>query len=561
MAPEELAPYLLRLLDVPMEPDPLATLSRQAIRARTVEALVQMARQGARRQPLVLVVENLHWIDPSSQEVLTALVERLAGTSILLLITFRPGYQPPWLDKSYASQVALSRLPPADCRQVVQANLRTTPVAESMVQAILAKAEGNPFFLEELTRAVVEHNTAQVPLAVMPATVQAVLAARIDRLPPPVKSLLQVAAVIGKDVPRPLLHAVADLPEEALSTQLAQLRIGEFLYEILLEGIPADTFHHALTQEVAYQSLLTGTRQQYHQQIAQVLGERFPESVETQPALLAHHYTEADLPEQAIPYWQRAGQQALQRSANLEAVAHLSKGLALLATLPDTPARAQQEIDLQLALGPALNATRGRAAPEVEQTYARARVLCEQIGETSQRFLILQGLWQFYVNLGALPTARELGQQLLHLAQREDTLMPHLVAHDTLGTTFFILGEYAAARMHCEQGIALIDPTAERTQALRYGLLPEVRCLAVAALALWCLGYPAQAMRRSQEALALAKTLAHPPSLTFAQHWAALLHHHLREVSAIQEQANALLALATAQEFSLFVGLGTYWQG
>jgi predicted ATPase len=387
------------------------------------------------------------------------------------------------------------------------------------------------------------------------------LAARLDRLPPPAKHLLQVAAVIGKDIPFSLLQAVAGLPEEALCQQLAQLQAGEFLYELLLEGTPAYTFKHVLTQEVAYQSLLVNTRQQYHQRIAQVLAERFPTTAETQPELLAYHYTEAGLPAQAIPYWQQAGQQALQRSANLEAVAHLSKGLALLATLPETSVRAQQELKLQLALGPALSATRGYAAPEVEQTYGRARALCAQIGETPEIFPMLRGLCLFYQNRGALPTARELGEQLVRMAQREAIPTPCLVPHDALGTTLFVLGEYTAARTHCEQGVALIDMAAERTQALRYGLAPEVRCLTVAALTLWCLGYPTQAVQRSQEALAQAQTLAHAQSLAFAQHWAANLHHHRREVLAVQAQAEALLTLATAQELPLFVGLGTCWQG
>jgi predicted ATPase len=311
---------------------------------------------------------------------------------------------------------------------------------------------------------------------------------------------------------------------------------------------------------VAYQSLLVNTRQQYHQRIAQVLAEGFPTTAETQPELLAYHYTEAGLPAQAIPYWQRAGQQSLQRSANLEAVAHLTKGLALLATLPETPVRAQRELDLQLALGPALMATKGYAAPEVKRTYARARALCEQIDETPQCFPSLQGLWQFYMNLGALPMAQELGEQLLRMAQREGALTPRLVAHDTLGTTLFILGQYPAARLHLEQGIALTGLAAQRALVLHHSVVPEVRCLAVVALTLWCLGYPTQAVRRSQEALALAQTLAHPQSLAFAQHWAAFLHHHLREAPAVQAQAEALLALATAQEFPLFAGLGTCWQ-
>jgi tetratricopeptide (TPR) repeat protein len=295
--------------------------------------------------------------------------------------------------------------------------------------------------------------------------------------------------------------------------------------------------------------------------VAELFIAQFPETVETQPELVARHYTEAGLIEQAIPYWQRAGQQALQRSANPEAVQHLTTGLGLLATLLETPARAQQELDLQVALGPALMATKGLGAPEVEQTYARARALCQQAGETPQLFPTLGGLWLFYYGRGALATAREVGAQISRLAQRAAVPTYLLEAHTMLGTTLLYLGEYAAARTHHEQGIARTDPAVQRALALRQGYAPGVSCLAVVANTLWCLGAPAQALRRSQEALALAQELAHPYSLAVAQHYAALLHHRRREVPAVQALADALLTLATAQEFPLYVGIGTCWRG
>jgi class 3 adenylate cyclase/predicted ATPase len=558
--PASATSYLLQLLAVPGETTLTAAHSPQTIRTRTISLLVQLALQGARQRPLVLEVENLHWLDPSSEEVLTALVECLASAALLILVSYRPGYRLLWQDKSYVTQVALTPLTPAASLQVVQANLRPAQVTDALVQTLVRRAAGNPFFLEGLARAVVDHDAARgLPIEV-PETVQAVLAARIDRLPPPAKRLLQVAAVIGTDISYSLLHAVANLPTDRLEQNLKRLQAAEFLDACGMVPDQVYTFRHLLVQEVAYQSLLADARQQLHQRTAQSLVAQGTGAVAPPPELVAQHYTAAGSLAQALGYWQRAGQQALQRSAHREAVAHFTAGLALLATLPETPARAQQELDLQIALGPAVIATRGRAAQEVEQTYARAQVLCEQIGETPQRFLALQGAWQFYVNRGALPTARELGQQLLQLAQRKRVLPPLLVAHDALGTTFFILGDYAAAWTHCAQGITLIDPAVEWTQALRYGLPPEVRCLAVAALTLWCLGYPTQAVRRSQEALALAKTLAHPQSLTFAQHWAAFLHHHLHEVPALQAHANTLRALVTVQESPLFVGLGTCWQ-
>ena len=321
------------------------------------------------------------------------------------------------------------------------------------------------------------------------------------------------------------------------------------------------TFKHALIQDTAYASLLKSTRQQYHQRIAQVLEEQFTETAETQPELLAHHYAEAGLVVQAIAYWQRAGQQATERSANLEAVQHLTTALSLLATLPETSARAQQELELQLALGAVLSATKGQAAPEVEHTYARARALCAQVSATPQLFPTLWGLWRFYRTRGMLPTAQELGEQLLGLAQRAADPIHRLAGHVALGETCFYLGDYAAARTHLEQGMALIDPATQRAQALRLGVAPGVVCLATAAKMLWCLGYPAQALRRSQEALALAQTIAHSPSLCTARIWGALLHLRRHEVAAVLAQAEALLTLATAQGFPLYVGFGLCCRG
>jgi len=285
----------------------------------------------------------------------------------------------------------------------------------------------------------------------------------------------------------------------------------------------------------------------------QVLEAQFGDIVTTQPELLAHHYTQAGLPAQALPYWQRAGQRALQRSAHPEALHHLTAGLAQLATLPETRARTLQELDLHLALGAALRATRGQAAPEVEQTFARARALCEQLGETPQLLPALQGLCLFYQNRGALPTALELGAQLDRLVQHEAAPLPRLEAHFTLAPTLFYLGDYATAWTRLKQGIALIDPATQSAHG--------VDCLAFAAWTLWCLGYPAQAVQRSQEALALAQALEQPTKLALAHHFAAYLHHRRRELSAVQEQAEALLTLATSQELPLWVGYSTCWQG
>ena len=495
LAPDAGAPYLLHLLGVSAGTEGLAELSPQALKARTIEILVQLAVQGAHRRPLVLEVENLHWIDPSSEEVLGTLVEQLVGARILLLLTYRPGYRPPWIDKSYATQLALPRLAPRDSRRVLQAIVRTASVPEAMMQAILARAEGNPLFLEELAYTVVEQGGSHRSVGV-PTTLQTVLASRIDRLPPEAKHLLQLAAVIGKDVAVPLLEAIAELSPVALQRGLAHLQGAELLYETTRVADRTVTFKHALIREAAYQSLLWSTRQEYHGRIAQELEERFPGTAESQPELVAHHYTEAGLSVQAIPYWQQAGQRAIERSANLEAVAHLTKGLELLATLPDTPERLRHELDMLTSLGPALTITRGPGSPSVEQVYTRARELCQQVGEPRQLFPVLWGLWRLFNYREELQRAGELGKQLLTLAQQVQDRALLLEAHHALWPTLFYLGELAAARGHLEQGMALYDPQQHRSHAFLYGGHdPGLCCHAYTAWTLWALGYPDQALK------------------------------------------------------------------
>ena len=264
---------------------------------------------------------------------------------------------------------------------------------------------------------------------------------------------------------------------------------------------------------------------------------------------------------QAMPYWQRAGQRAIERSANLEAVAHLTRGLEVLATLPDTPERAQQELIVQTTLGPALMATKGHAAPEVLHAYARARELCQQVGETPQLFQVLRGLWYFYLHRVELQTARELGEQLLTLAQRVGDPALLLEAHYALGNTLNYLGEFAAAQAHFAQGIALYDPQQHRSHAFRYGQDPGVVCRAYAGVTLWWLGYPDQALQQSHEALTLARELAHPFSLAYALFFAALLHQLRREWHLTHERAEAAIALAAEQGFALWVALGTISAG
>ena len=473
---QETVPALLWLLDALPDDSPFRTLEPPQRRQRTLEALKRVLLRESQVQPLLLVFEDLHWIDTETQALLDSLIESLPTARLLLLVNYRPEYQHGWGSKTYYTQLRLDPLPPASAEAFLDALLGQDPSLAPLKRLLIARTEGNPFFLEESVRTLVEtgvlagepgaYRLAQaLPTIQVPATVQAVLAARIDRLPAEEKQLLQAAAVIGTEVPFPLLEAIAELPEAALHRGLAHLQAAEFLYETRLFPEHAYTFKHALTQQVAYQSLLTSTRQRYHQQLAQALEAR-PETVETQPELLAHHSTEAGLAAQAVGYWQRAGERSTARSAYVEAVAHLTKGLEVLQTLPDTPARTRHELDMQIALGQALWVTKGRSAPEVGHAYARARELCRQIGDTPQLFVVLRGLADFYRARGELETARELGEQLLALAQHQHD-PDHLAnAHSVLGEAMFYLGEFVPARAHLEQALAVSAAPQDRSSPL-----------------------------------------------------------------------------------------------
>ena len=560
MAVDEWAPLLLRLLGVQMDTDQLATLSPEALKARTFAALIQMCINYSQQQPLVLEIENLHWIDATSEEFLTALVERVAGLPILVLVTYRPGYRPAWIDKSYVTQIALQRLAPHDSRQVIQSVLQTTVIPESLVQHLLLKAEGNPFFLEELAWTVREHGDSHAFSAV-PNTIQAVLAARIDRLPPTAKRLLQVAAVLGKEVRWPLLQGMAGVPEQELRDGLRHLQATEFLYETHLFPDVLYTFKHVLTQEVAYQSLLKGTRQHYHRQAAQVLMERFPEHAETHPELLAHHYTEGGVSAQALRYWQRAGQQAAQRSAYVEAISHFTTGLQVLKELPDSPERRRQELDLQMALAPALMTIKGYGAPEVEQAYTRAYTLSQQLGETSQLFWVLLGLQSVYLNRAEHNTARSLSEQLLNLAQHQQAPLFSLLAHYTMGNSLFYLGQFVASRQHFVQAMHFYDPQQHRSIAFVYGEEPGVRCQSRGILPLLLLGYPDQALQEIQQALALSSKQEHPYSVALCLYYAVRLHQFRREIQATYEQAEKLIVFCTEQGFAHYLAQGMILRG
>jgi class 3 adenylate cyclase/predicted ATPase len=547
------------------------TMSTQQQKQQTLHAFLTILLRIAAQQPVLFVMEDLHWVDPTTLELLTLIVDQGPTTRILALFTYRPDFSPPWLGRSHLTQVTLTRLPRRQAAELTGRVAQGKALPPEVIEQVVAKTDGGPLFVEELTKMALESGLLQegeeryalsgpLPPLAIPATLHDSLMARLDRLAA-VKGLAQLGATLGREFSYELLQAVSPWDEGTLRQGLQQLVEAEFLCQ---QGLPPQAtyrFKHALIQDAAYQSLLRSTRQLYHQRIAQVLEGHFPETAETQPEWLAHHYTQAGLTEQAVHYWQRAGQHASDRSAHLEAVSHFTTGIELLKSLPETPEHTQQALTLHVALGAALLVTKGQAAPEVEHAYAQAYALCQRVGETPQLVPVLLGLWRFYVVRPQLYTARELAETLLRLAQRPGDPALAIIAHYALGLTWWWLGVLPAARQHLEDAMARDTPGQRRAPAFRMGHDPGVGCRVHAALTLWVLGYPTQARARVDEALALAHGLAHPYSLAYAQCWAAFVSQVRRDVPAVHDQAEAAVALATEQGFPIWAAWGTSFRG
>jgi class 3 adenylate cyclase/predicted ATPase len=570
----EAMPLFAALLSLPLPADyapPLMSPEQQ--KQQTLHALLTILLRIAAQQPVLFVMEDLHWVDPSTLELLNLLVDQGPTARILALFTFRPDFSPPWTSRAHLTQVTVTRLPRRQAVEVIRQVAHGKVLPSDVVEQIVAKTDGVPLFVEELTKMVLESDLLQereeryelsgpLPPLVIPATLHDSLMARLDRLAT-VKGLAQLAATLGREFSYALLQAVAPWDEAALHRGLHQLVEAEFLYQ---QGLPPHAtylFKHALIQDAAYQSLLRSTRQQHHQRIAQVLEARFPEIVAAQPEVVAHHYTEAGLSAQALPYWQRAGQRAIERYANLEAVAHLRQGLEVLATLLETPERTQHELTLQAALGASLMAVKGFSAPEVERAYARAHELCQQVGDTPQLCLVLWGLLQFSIVRADIQMALELGERLINLAQSIHDLDILLAAHNGLGTALPFCGELHAARIHLEQSLALYDPLKHHARAFFYGTNLQADSLAHLAHVLWLLGYPEQALQRGHEALSVAQAQepVHAFTLAHVANLIAVVHYLRREERLAQERAETARRLSSEHGFAAELGRGTILWG
>lgn len=565
---EEVAPLLARLLSIPAEGRyPPLSMSPQQLKARTLAAMVEQMDGLTKRELVLLIFEDTHWIDPTSQELLDLIVEHTQRVRALVIVTCRPECRPPWTDQAHVTVCELDRLNPHQSAVMVAGVARGKALPQEVTDQIVTKTDGVPLFVEELTNTILASGLLKEepdryllsgrPLAMtIPTTLQDSLMARLDQLGA-VKRMAQIAAAIGREFSYELLAMVCALPHDELQRALAQLTQAGLIFQ---RGMPPDAsyiFKHALVQDAAYESLLKSRRQELHTRIAQVLEQR----ADVEPELLAHHYTEAGLIRRAIPYWQQAGHRAIERSAHAEAISHLTQGLELLQRVPDAAERIQQELALRMILGPALMANKGYGAPEVEQAYARARELCQQVKESPRLFPALFGLWGFHLVRAEYKTAYELAEQLLSLAESIQEAGLLVEAHGAVGVTLFYLGELVSARGHLEQSMALYDPERHQSHALTYGQDPWVACRSWLGQVLWLLGYPDQALERGHEALARAQALPHPFSVAFALLGLAMVHQFRREPGASQQQADAMLALCKQQGFPFWVPAGNILRG
>lgn len=566
------ASLLAALLSIPAgDRYPLLELSPHRQKERTLEVLVDQLVGLAAHRPVLAVYEDVHWADPTLLELLNLVVDRVQDSPVLMLVTFRPEFLPPWMRYPHVTALTLSRLSRRQGAAMVERLTGGRALPTEVLNQIVAKTDGVPLFVEELTRAVLETNLlkhegdhyalANAPSAIaIPATLQESLLARLDRIAP-ARQVAQVAAAIGRDFSHELLVTAAPLRTSEVEEALDDLIAAGLVFR---HGSPPQatySFKHALVRDAAYATLVRTKRQQLHAAIAKAIEQRFPEIVQTQPELLAQHYAEAGLLESAVHYWLRAGQAEIARSATAEAITHLTRGLELLKGLPDDAARWRQELELQVALSVALMTAKGWAAPEVGRANARARELCERLGDKSRLFPVLYGEWVFHAVRAELEAGRTAGEELLQRAQEERDVSGETVGNRIVGTDAFLRGEIATARVYLERSLALYDAQRHRSLAFLFAQDPWVAGLSVLSWTLFALGYPEQAQARSNEALADARELSHRNTLGYALLYGCILSQLRGDWREARDRADSLIALARAQGSPHFLGAGTIVRG
>jgi class 3 adenylate cyclase/tetratricopeptide (TPR) repeat protein len=570
----DVKPLIASLLSLPMSEDyPLPSVRPEVLRKQLLGCIAVWLEASSALRPTVLVLEDLHWADPSTLELLELLLERASSARVLVILTHRPEFQPPWPARGHISQIAMQRLAREQSAVVIANAAKGKTLPGPLVDEILARTDGVPLFLEELTRALLEselveeHETeyvlqGEIEELAAPATLQDSLMARLDRLGS-AKATAQLASVLGREFQHSLLEVVSLLAADALDAAIDRLAEADLLYRAGVPPHASYRFRHALIQDVAYRSLLNRTRHGHHARVAAALEERFPEVVEAHSELVARHYEEAQKLEAALPFWERAASRAVDRSAYVEGASHATRALAVLGQLPEPtdPAaqeeRAARELALQLLRGGAVIATRGHGDPQVQRSYERARELCKVVPDVALVSQALVGLSAYYVTIGEIETSHELGEQLLQIAATSGQDDVKLAAHLTIGIPLCFRGEPADSMDHLERAISFYDPSQHRVGAYVSGQDPGVVARSFSAWAHWLAGFPDQARARVEEGIELAALHEDPFSQAFAMGCAGPLYCLRRDdYETLERRAIETIALCDEHGFPLFLGLG-----
>jgi class 3 adenylate cyclase/predicted ATPase/ABC-type transport system involved in cytochrome c biogenesis ATPase subunit len=533
-------------------------LSPKQRRIKTLAALVEMILGLARRKPVLMVLEDVHWIDPTTFEFLVQVLDRAAHIRVLMLLTSRPDNQPALGGHPNLTRLTLNRLSRAATEAIITSLLDQQSLSRAVVGEIASRTDGVPLFIEELTKAVLELGSR--PGEVVPASLHDSLMARLDQVPG-VKEVAQIASCIGREFAYDLLAAVSPLGESELKSSLEQLIAAELVFEA---GEPPDekfVFKHALVREAAHESLLKVKRQQLHARIAQVLEDRFPEKVLLEPELVAQHFTEAKLAERAVEYWQRAGQQARERSALSEALAHFSKGLELIEQIPDGLDRQRRELALQLAIGQVSIATKGFAAPGTGAAYARARELSVGLGHVSELFPAIYGLSVFHFQRGELREAYRVATELLELGATHMDGAACVTGHRMIGSALCQLGRFVESRANFETVVSLYDPVRDRRSSTDYAIDSRVMSWSWLTHLNAILGDPEKALSLNAQIPVYSRELGDLNTIAVSLAWECIFHQILRDHKKAREQANAVISLATDQGFPLYAAAGTVIHG
>jgi class 3 adenylate cyclase/predicted ATPase len=546
---------------------PVLELTPQQRRQRTLEALISQLATQSRQNPVLMIFEDAQWADPTSLELISRIVDRIPTLRVLLIMTYRPEFQPPWLGRPYVTALTINRLTEREAAAMIDRIVGTKPLPASIRKSIIERSDGIPLFLEEITKAVLEAEsqsatelgTTAIPSAAVavPATLHASLMARLDRLGAPAKELTQIGAAIGREFSHALLAAVVNKPEAELHAALDRIVAAGLLFGQGVAPHATYLFKHALVQDAAYDTLLREPRRALHAHIAVILERQFADIVENRPEILARHCAEAGLTEKAASLWGRAGHRSLERSALVEAVEQFTRGLDHIATLPGTTGLRTQQIKLQVGLANALYHTKGYAAAETKTAFDLARVMIEQaerLGEHIEDPLLLYSvLYGFFIakfiNFDG-DAACALARQFLALAEQQKATAAIMIGHRLLGNTLLCTGDAAEALSHLDRALSLYDPAVHRPLAMRFGHDVEAATLTFRSLALWLLGYPNSALMETDRAIAAAREIDHMPTLVFALAVTALTHICSRDHTAAAEHLEECISLA--QEKALY---------